>query len=84
MSRTFKDRPIKFSYSESTDKPKKPKEVDTEDHFWSSTPSWWARIMMNRPERRYSKVLVDKVLLVKDLEEVDIPDLAKKPHQYYY
>ncbi len=30
---------------------KKRKEVDTENH-WMSTPSWWVRMTMNKPQRR--------------------------------
>ena len=34
-----------------TTKTKKRKEVDTENH-WMSTPSWWTRMTMNKPQRR--------------------------------
>lgn len=70
MSRTNKDRPDKlreklgkdivltnnlYGIFATTTKPKKKKNHDTEWH-WMSTPSYWTRIMMNRPQRRQGKV----------------------------
>lgn len=66
-----------------TTKPKLRKELDTEDH-WLGTPSWWTKIMMIRPERRKAHLLEVKALRVVDLEDIDFPDLGKKPHQYYW
>jgi hypothetical protein len=61
---------------------KKRKEVDTEWH-WMSTPSWWTRLTMNKPQRRKGRVWERKVLF-QELEEVDPPGVGHKPHQYYY
>lgn len=66
-----------------TTKPKKRKELDTEDH-WMSTPGWWIKMTMNRPERRGAHLLEKKVLCTPDIEEVDFPDLGRKPHIYYW
>lgn len=63
-------------------KTKKRKEVDCEWH-WMSTPSWWTRITMNRPQRRFYHLLEHKALM-SDLEDFDFPDLKKKPHIYYW
>lgn len=66
-----------------TTKTKKRKEVDTEDH-WMSTPSWWTRLVMIKPERRSAHLQEKKVLLAEDIEDVDFPDLGKKPHIYFW
>lgn len=47
------------------------------------TPSWWIRVMMNRPQRRAGHIWERQVLL-HDLEETDPPDVSKKPHIYYW
>jgi hypothetical protein len=64
-------------------KTKKRKEVDTDWHWMSASPSWWTRLMMNRPQRRAGRVWEQKVLL-EDLEETDPPGVGHKPHQYYW
>lgn len=64
-------------------KPKQRKEVDTEDH-WMTTPGWWIRLTMNRPERREHHLLEKKILREIDIEDVDFPDLGRKPHVYYW
>ena len=66
-----------------TTKTKKRKTKDTEDH-WMTTPGWWIRLMMGRPERRSANMLTHKALLLADIEEIDIPDLKRKPHIYYW
>jgi hypothetical protein len=86
MSNTEKDKPSKFKFPEyfkDRNKTKKPKEKDTEWH-WMSTPSWWTRIMMNRPQRRKGKLWEATVKLEKTLDEVDPPEVSKKPHKYYW
>ena len=99
MSRTFKDKPYKLQHPRwdadwvwtenyghrwtKTTKTKKRKELDTEDH-WMTTPMWWIRLVMSKPERRAAKTATHKALLVEDLEEVDIPDLGRKPHIYFW
>ena len=63
-----------------TTKPKRKKELDTEDH-WMTTPSWWNRMQHTRPERRSAKVALSQV---SDVEEADIPDLGRKPNIYFW
>lgn len=64
-----------------TTKPKLRKEVDTEDH-WMSTPSWWTRLTMNKPQRR-SVHLWERKALFSDLEELMQPG-KKVAHIYYW
>ena len=59
---------------------KKKKSIDDE-HHWMTTPSWWNSLKHTRPERRSAKVALSKV---SDVEEVDIPDTGRKPHQYFW
>ena len=63
-----------------TTKPKLRKTVDTEDH-WMSTPGWWVRLTMNRPQRR-AVHLWERKALFSDLEELVQP--AKKVAHVYY
>jgi hypothetical protein len=72
---------ICYIYGKTT-KPKKRKEHDTEWH-WMSTPSWWTRLTMTRPQRRAGKIWERKVLF-EDIEDADPPDVGRKPHIYYY
>jgi hypothetical protein len=65
-----------------TTKPKRRREVDTEDH-WMSTPSWWTNMKMNRPARHKGRTWERKVL-VEDLEETDPPGVSHKPHIYWW
>ena len=99
MSRTFKDKPYKLQHEPwdtdmvvlenwgrchtKTTKTKKRKEVDTEDH-WMTTPGWWVKMTMTKPERRAANTATRKVLLAEDIEEVDIPDMGRKPHIYFW
>ncbi len=88
MSRTFKDKPSKVRFPEvypywvQTEKTKKRKEEDTEWH-WMSTPSWWTRLCMNRPERRANK-LRERNILISNVDEFDFPDLGHRPHIYFW
>ena len=63
-------------------KTKKRKQVDTCWH-WLTTPSWWIRLMMTRPQRRASRVWERKALLA-DLDSLDTPSCSKKPHIYFW
>lgn len=65
-------------------KRKKKKELDTDWHWLNSTPSWWTRLMMNRPQRRAGRVWEHTVLKELDLEDCDPPGVGHKPHVYYY
>ena len=64
-----------------TTKPKKRKEVDTEWH-WMTTPSWWTRLMMNKPQRREVK-LWERKALISDLEDLIEPG-KKYKHVYFW
>lgn len=72
----------KYYLQQKTTKPKKRKRQDTEWH-WMSTPSWWTRMTMNRPQRRQGRLWERKVLF-EDVEETDPPLFGKKPHNYYW
>jgi hypothetical protein len=67
-------------YQLPTTKTKKRKEVDTEDH-WMTTPGWWVRLTMNRPQRREVH-LWERKALFSDIEELIQP--AKKVGHVYY
>ena len=68
-----------------TTKPKKRKELDTEYH-WMSTPSWWTRLTMNRPQRRKCKLWERDALktCLDSLDDLDKPIISRKPHIYYW
>jgi hypothetical protein len=72
---------ISYIYGK-TSKTKKRKEQDCEWH-WMSTPSWWTRLTMNRPQRRQGK-LWERAVLFEDIEEADPPGVGHKPHNYYW
>lgn len=63
-------------------KTKKKRRDDSEWH-WMSTPSWWTKMTMIKPERRASRLLERKAL-ISDLEDFEIPDTGRKPHIYYW
>ena len=75
-----------YRYMENpTTKPKKRKELDTEDH-WMTTPSWWWRLMHHRPTRRAVHIWEKSVHRYLD-EDIDLsicPDHGNKPHQYFW
>lgn len=96
MSRTYKDKPSKLKEAWDKDmvregyanwiylpttKPKKRKEVDTEDH-WMSTPGWWVKMTMNRPQRREVH-LWERKALFSDIEEL-IQPVRKVGHVYFW
>jgi hypothetical protein len=51
-----------------------------------TTPGWWVRMMMNKPQRVASKQWEREVvkMVVEDLVDADPPSLGKKPHVYYW
>ena len=65
--------------------PKLPKRVDTEQH-WQSTPSWWTRMYMRRPQRVKLNRLTRRAIGIslEALEAFDVPNLKRKPHVYYW
>lgn len=89
MSRTTKDKPPRLLYGNYWDVPgaKVPKHKDNEWHWLEATPSWWTRMMMNRPQRREAHLWereVSKAQNIEDLEDLDTPNCSHKPHQYYW
>jgi hypothetical protein len=65
-------------------KSKKKRELDTDWHWLNTTPSWWTRLTMNRPQRRAGRVWEHEVLKQADLEDCDPPGVGHKPHIYFY
>lgn len=88
MSRTDKDKKYKVRYGEDafiTNEPDRKKRKKSYNPIFAwATPSWWTRIVMNRPQRRDEHLWEKKVLIAEDLEEVDAPDCGKWPLKYYY
>ena len=66
--------------------PKKRKEVDTEDHWLSYTPSWWNNMFHTRPTRRKfaNFCITVKKYRIHDLDIFLEPSESRKPHKYYY
>ena len=64
-------------------KTKKRKSFDNKWHWTGATPSWWARITMNRPQRRKGRVW-ERTVLFQDVDEADPPGVSRKPHVYYH
>jgi len=62
-------------------KTKKPRTHFTRHYM--STPSWWTRLMMGKPQRREGRIWERKVLF-QDLQETDPPQVGCKPHIYFY
>lgn len=54
--------------------------------FWMTTPMWWIREFMNRPQRAkgamWEKATIK--LDIESLEDVDHPNVSRKPHLYYW
>ncbi len=81
-----------------TTKTKKRKEVDSEFH-WMTTPSWFIREFMNKPQRRQNKLweahfknrhikewcncMLDKPTM-HWIENLDTPSVSRKPEVYYW
>ena len=88
MSRTYKDKPYKFSHPEDQVDYKftwvghtllhkagvntKKRKEEDTKYHWMHTPSWWVRLMMGKPERRNAHLLEHKLLTCADLEDFDL------------
>lgn len=96
MSRTKKDRPERVKHPEDFDengrwkfnneRTKKRKELDTEWH-WMTTPSWWINLFMTRPQRKQAQIWEQELKKIREMEELDdldTPNVSKKPHKYYW
>lgn len=73
--------------SRSIGKTKKRREEDTKWHWLQATPSWWTNLFMNRPIRRECQRWereIQKISNSEELEEIDKPNVSKKPHKYYW
>lgn len=64
-------------------KPKKKRKQDTEDR-WMTTPSWFTKLFMNRPQKRRGRKWETKIKGLSNLEDIDYPSVSKKPHKYFY
>lgn len=91
MSRTLKDRPSRVRFPEvgnyGVEKLKKPRDQDTDWHWLQMTPSWWVNLFMTRPQRHAAQRWerdIQKIQDQEELEEVDTPNVSKKPHKYYW
>ena len=73
---------VTYIFTKST-KPYKRRTTNDKWYWYKRTPSWWSRMMMNRPQRRQGRMWERKVLL-EDLEATDPPGVSRKPHIYYY
>ena len=64
---------------------KKRRKVDTEWH-WMSTPGWWIRQFMNRPQRRAGHAWEHDIVKwkIEDIDLSDYPCVSRKPHIYYW
>jgi hypothetical protein len=62
----------------------KKRKCTTKPWKWSqATPSWWTRLLMNKPMRHAGRAWERKVLF-QDIEETDPPSVGRKPHHYYW
>lgn len=89
-SRIYEDENYVYRFWAGRDKHnyvKKRKEVDTDWHWLQATPSWWTNLFMNRPQRRQAQRWereMSKIQDIEEFEEVDTPNVSKKPHTYYW
>jgi hypothetical protein len=91
MSRTNKDKPDRLRFPKEFQKPHErelsKKEQDTVWDWSKATPSWWTNLFMNRPQRREAQQWerdIQKINDLEELEELDKPNVSKKPHKYYW
>lgn len=51
-----------------------------------STPSWWTRLTMNRPQRRAAHLWERKAAKTAEdrLVDIDVPPHGNKPHRYFW
>lgn len=52
--------------------------------WWNSTPSWFVRMYMTKPQRKEVKMWERDATMRNDVELVDLPPHGKKPHKYYW
>ena len=63
------------------------KKRNSKDYYHGmSTPMWWVREVMNRPQRCKAKAWEHTVVKcsVDELDAIDTPIASKKPHIYYW
>ena len=51
-----------------------------------STPGWWIRMWMNKPQRRLGALWQRKTERTPlcNLDLQDIPNITRKPHKYFW
>lgn len=55
------------------------------DGIWAtSTPSWYIRMKMTRPQRVEVRRLIHQVMRLADLQDAPIFPHPKRPHWYYW
>jgi len=64
---------------------KKKRRIDTEPH-WMTTPMWFIREFMNRPQRVKGKQWERQIVRcsIDSLLDQDTPNVKRKPHIYYW
>lgn len=91
MSRTKKDRPVKVRFPEYWTEPyartKKRKEEHSDWDWMYATPGWWNNLFHTRPQRREAQQWERNITKIQDfdeLEDLEKPNVSRKPHKYYY
>jgi hypothetical protein len=53
---------------------------------WMPTPMWWIHLKMNAPQRGKGKVWEGQVVRmpIDSLIDVDLPNVSRKPHPYFW
>jgi hypothetical protein len=50
---------------------------------YASTPKWWRKLFMTRPQRRKNTLVSKRVLQGVDPDSLILPLGNRKPHKYY-
>lgn len=67
------------------DEPTPPKRRRSQQHLmWMTTPGWWIRDMMTRPQRARVRRLTQEALRSPDRGEAIMWPHPKRPHIYYW
>jgi hypothetical protein len=71
------------------------KRFEPEWKWWQTTPSWWIRTYMQKPQRRAGSMWEREVVKTfnqsvheydkyDNVEQLDTPSVSRKPHIYYW
>lgn len=52
--------------------------------WMQSTPGWWIRLMMQKPQRRLASVWQRNAEKSIDVSDIDKPPHGRKPHWYFW